>query len=153
MGAAHTGRSGLRSALLKAMPTSGNAAILEVTVVPEAGGETDWFRHPFDAVLLMGLDLPSARNSAPQDQAWRAQLQQANVGFQVVYGVGPARLKGALAALAHLRPELGEPLHTERLDPARWQWRCEKCSDADCEHRLFTALKGGTPGVEVKQTM
>jgi hypothetical protein len=24
----------------------------------------------------------------------------------------------------------------------RWTWNCDKCSDPECEHRLFTALRG-----------
>jgi hypothetical protein len=32
---------------------------------------------------------------------------------------------------------------TTRQSP--WQWVCDKCSDAQCEHRTFTALLEAKP--------
>jgi hypothetical protein len=26
-------------------------------------------------------------------------------------------------------------------EETRWKWVCDKCSDPECEHRLFTGLK------------
>lgn len=96
-----------------------------------------------DALLLMGLDLPSAVGHEADDARIRAQLQSGGRVFQVVYGQGPQRLHGALQALeaagvlpAGSAPRLPEP-------PRRaWLAACEKCSDPDCEHRLFTRLRG-----------
>ena len=166
VGAEHTGRRELHRALLDALPASASAATLNLTVVHMAEWETRCCGQPFDAVLLMGLDLPSARHGAWQDQAWRARLQQARVAFQVIYGVGPARLQSALAALAplaSLQPDLRGPWHAQGLEaantaqnqpnPARWQGWCEKCSDADGEHRLFAALKSEKAGKPTRQLM
>lgn len=95
-----------------------------------------------DAVLLMGLDLPSAAGREADDAHIRAQLQSAGLAFHVVYGQGPQRLHGALQALeaagvlpAGSAPRLPEP------ERRAWLAACEKCSDPDCEHRLFTRLR------------
>jgi hypothetical protein len=146
-GAQQSGRTDLRQALLETMAHQANPATLELTIVQES----DSLGHTFDAILLMGLDLPSAQPNAWQDLAWRFRLQQANLHFQVIYGLGPARLKNAWVALSHLLPEVralssveatvAPPVPDSQQAPVRWQWRCEKCSDADCEHRLFTALQ------------
>ena len=147
VGAAHSGRAELRKALLESQATQANPAALEVTVAQDAG----FPNQHFDVVLLMGLDLPSAREGGLQDQTWRARLQQANLPFQVIYGWGPARLRNAWAALARLLPVAQAPTPDgTSLAPfalengatqSRWQLHCEKCSDGDCEHRLFTALQ------------
>ncbi|HYF20159.1 MAG TPA: ATP-binding protein [Ramlibacter sp.] len=81
----------------------------------------------FDSTLLMGLDLPGAGHEA-EDARLRQSLQQAGVAWQVVYGSGPNRLRAALAALGAAPREEA---------PVRWTWNCERCGDADCEHRLF----------------
>ena len=136
VGAAHSGRVELRNALLESQATQENPAALEVTVAQDAG----FPNQHFDVVLLMGLDLPSAREGGLQDQTWRARLQQANLPFQVIYGWGPARLRNAWAALARLLPVAPFALEN-RATQSHWQLHCEKCSDGDCEHRLFTALQ------------
>ena len=61
-------------------------------------------------------------------------LDKAAVPYRVVYGAGADRLQNALAAIdAALSPRA----------PARgWAWSCDKCSDPDCEHRLFSQLLG-----------
>jgi hypothetical protein len=73
------------------------------------------------------------------DTLLRRELQAAGLPFQTVYGRGDARLHQALAAIS---PLLGNSL--VETDPALTQgrvtWNCEKCSDPDCEHRLFTPL-------------
>ena len=153
MGAAHSGRSELKVALLEALRARANAA--DVCIVHDMPAKDDFLRQGFDAVLLMGLDLPSARQGAVQDQAWRSMLHQAQVPFHVIYGLGPRRLASAFAAVTtskNRKPGMHWPLpdetHSGEADPdgpqnpPRWRWRCEKCSDADCEHRLFAALKG-----------
>jgi hypothetical protein len=69
----------------------------------------------------------------------RDALQQASVAYRVVYGQGEERTRHALAPVLAL---LGQ---APARDPerARWVWACDKCSDPACEHRLFTALRGG----------
>lgn len=86
----------------------------------------------YDFTLLMGLDLPAAVSAAQQstDALLRAALQQGNINYGVVYGQQEQRLRNALRLIT---PE-------PELQP-RWTRTCEKCSDPDCEHRLFTALR------------
>lgn len=106
----------------------------------------------YDATLVTGLDLPwmpdglqrdASQPREPVDSLVRSLLQRAGVAFHVVYGSGPHRLQGALAALASagvLPPEAAE--RPERGDArAAWVWSCEKCSDPECEHRLFSRLR------------
>lgn len=99
----------------------------------------------YDLTLLTGLDLPwvadglqrdAGHAREPADALVRELLVRASVSYRVVYGTGDDRLRNALAALPHglaQRPP---------LPPAcgGWQWTCGKCSDPDCEHRLFTSL-------------
>lgn len=85
-----------------------------------------------DRVLLTGLDLSGITPTQQEtDSALRAALQQAGLAYGVVYGQGAQRLAQALRLIT---PEDG---------PApRWTGQCEKCADPECEHRLFTGLKG-----------
>ena len=98
--------------------------------------------------LLMGLDLPWVADGlfrdSPEvrdatDAAIRRQLQAAALPYQTVHGQGDARARQALRAIG---AALGQPLTPS--DPVwphgRRPWNCEKCSDPDCEHRLFTQL-------------
>ena len=98
----------------------------------------------YDRVLLTGLDLPWKPDGLQRSQATRdavdAQLRELlgreAIAYRVVYGRGPQRLASALAAIAtELAPEL--PAGNRRA------WTCEKCSDPECEHRLFTKLVQG----------
>jgi hypothetical protein len=62
----------------------------------------------------------------------------------VIYGQGLARLNNALLAMG-LPPEneadwQRRELAQFALNEGRTPWLCEKCSDPDCEHRLFTGL-------------
>lgn len=95
----------------------------------------------YDRVLLTGLDLPWVPDGLHRSPATRdsvdAQLRELlareALAYRVVYGRGPQRLANALAAIdTQLAPEL--PAGNRRA------WSCEKCSDPECEHRLFTRL-------------
>ncbi len=100
-------------------------------------------RH--DLTLLTGLDLAwehaveTHAGAHPQEQAdaWlRAVLGGAGIAYQVVYGSGPERAGNALNIISH---------HQDRENrrscaPSPWTGSCEKCSDPQCEHRLFTGL-------------
>lgn len=103
-------------------------------------------QRQFDLTLVMGLDLPwvgdGIQRDGPHiqgqiDARLRAVLETHSVVYTVVYGAGPRRLECALQAISHQ--------HAESVAPAgrtasRWQWSCEKCSDAGYEHQLFSAL-------------
>ncbi|MEJ6023799.1 ATP-binding protein [Ramlibacter sp. PS4R-6] len=97
----------------------------------------------YDVTLLTGLDLPWVADGLqrdgphvrePVDALVRDMLGQAAIPYRVVYGEGPQRLENALVAIdAALVP---------RPAARDWKWQCDKCSDPDCEHRLFSQLLG-----------
>ncbi len=101
-----------------------------------------------DLVLLMGLSAsavsPEVRAAQRQaDTALRARLQALKLPFQVVYGEGPGLLNNALLALGLTTDEAAQAQREAaqfNLNRGRTPWSCEKCSDPDCEHRLFTGL-------------
>jgi nicotinamide riboside kinase len=95
----------------------------------------------YDVTLVTGLDIPWVADGlqrdgphvrAPIDAQVRELLGNAGIAYRVVYGTGAERLRHALAAIdASLAPR----------SPARmWAWQCDKCSDPDCEHRLFRGV-------------
>ena len=101
----------------------------------------------YHATLVTGLDVPWVPDGlqrdgphvrAPVDTCVRAALEDAGIRYQVVYGEGDERLRSALSALA----DLGLAARPAG-DGRPWQWTCEKCSDPECEHRLFSRLVGG----------
>lgn len=97
----------------------------------------------YDITLLTGLDLPWVADGLqrdgphvrePVDALIREALARAGVPYRLVYGRGAERLRNALAAIEASAPE--EDAKQERP----WTWSCDKCSDPECEHRLFTGL-------------
>jgi nicotinamide riboside kinase len=97
----------------------------------------------YDVTLLTGLDIPWVADGlqrdgphvrGPVDALVREMLDKAAVPYRIVYGTGDERLRNALAAIdASLAPRAASPT---------WVWQCDKCSDPDCEHRLFRKLAG-----------
>ncbi len=96
----------------------------------------------FDHTLLLGLDLtPPACPTSPQnnvecsrmDTLLRRSLAQAEVPFQVIYGLGNERIGQALAAVSTTPAKTSSPRKP-------WVWACDKCSDPGCEHRLLSDL-------------
>jgi hypothetical protein len=122
------------------------------------------YQSQFDATLLMGLDIAWVADGLqrdgkhvrePVDNLLRQALSQANIDFKVVYGQGLARVNAAMMALQDsLPPELKSLLASLALSDTQLQrennqfdlnqgrtvWRCDLCSDADCEHKLFSDL-------------
>lgn len=107
----------------------------------------EWQRR-YDLSFLMGLDLPWVPDGLfrdgpalrdATDALLRRELQAAGLAYQTLYGDRDARAQQALRAIGS---RLGRPLVPE--DPAwangRRPWSCDKCSDPDCEHKLFTQL-------------
>jgi hypothetical protein len=97
----------------------------------------------YDLTLVCGLDNlgQSARQACDGTDTYEsidAQLRKVftrnKITYAVIYGQGPARLNAALKAIASLRNE-----KTEATGPGHWHWACEKCSDPECEHRMFTS--------------
>lgn len=102
----------------------------------------------YDMTLVTGLDLPwvadGLQRDGPQvrepvDALLRAALHSAGVAYKVVYGQGPERLNNALLALGWEAPSARAEAQYA-LNRGRTAWVCDKCSDAACEHRLFTDL-------------
>ena len=97
----------------------------------------------YQHTLVAGLDLPWQADGIQRDgpamreridARLREVLQREGLAFSMVYGQGPQRLAGALAVL--------EPgASTVPQARSNWRWLCDKCSDADCEHRLFSDLQ------------
>ncbi len=111
-------------------------------------------QRTYGLTLLMGLDLPwvgdglqraGPQAQVPVDALLREQLSKAGVDWRVVYGQGEQRTACALEAVAAVAPWAWTVAPTE-AEAGRWsrlRASCEKCGDADCEHRLFTGLQAG----------
>ena len=105
-------------------------------------------QRTYDLTLLMGLDLPWVPDGlfrdgpavrAATDTVLRRELQTAGIAFQTLYGPLELRVQQALRAIGSA---LQRPLTAQDTawEQGRRPWNCEKCSDPDCEHRLFTQL-------------
>jgi len=105
----------------------------------------------YDVTLVTGLDLPWVADGLqrdgphvrePVDAQVRAALERAGVAYRVVYGSGPERLAHALFAIESIasRAHAASTADGSGSKTRPWSWSCEKCGDAACEHRLFTAL-------------
>jgi len=102
----------------------------------------------YSLTLLMGLDLPWVPDGlfrdgpavrAATDTVLRRELQAAGIPFQTLYGPLALRAQQALRAIG---TALQRPLtpRDASWEQGRRPWSCEKCSDPDCEHKLFTQL-------------
>lgn len=96
----------------------------------------------YDLTLVCGLDnlgrparqtCDGAGTFESIDAQLREVLTRNKIVYAVIYGQGPARLNAALKAIASLRNE-----RTDAVGPRHWHWACEKCSDPECERRMFT---------------
>jgi nicotinamide riboside kinase len=124
------------------------------------------YQHSFQITLLTGLDMPweadgiqrdGAHVRAPVDAALRDILHAATIDFEVIYGLGEQRLQAAIQALNAMHSiaphaentrvnALKIPENNMAMTPQPWIWTCDKCSDPDCEHRLFTRLRSKAIG-------
>lgn len=161
LGARGTGAPALARALQGRLAAAGVQVLAREAVGRE--DELDSAMHAARAAtltLLMGLDRPCPADRRPAQEAadagLRAALAAAGRSYRVVYGsADDARLAHALQAVTTLKTIAG-PAHSpgaasllglktspQAERPARLRaWSCEKCSDPECEHRLFTALVG-----------
>jgi nicotinamide riboside kinase len=94
----------------------------------------------YDLTLLTGLDLPWVADGlhrvGPQvreqvDALVRKALADAGVAYRVVYGQEQERLANAVTAIE------SSTAAAAAAPGRRWQWLCDKCSDPQCEHKLF----------------
>jgi nicotinamide riboside kinase len=99
-----------------------------------------------DMTLLSGLDLPwqadgiqrdGAHVRPPVDALLRQRLDEAAITYRVVYGKGAQRLHNAMDCIA-AHASIDGPTGSKSAN--KWVWVCDKCSDPDCEHRLFSQL-------------
>jgi nicotinamide riboside kinase len=118
------------------------------------------YQRSFHLTLLTGLDMPweadgiqrdGAHVRAPVDSLLRQRLQAAAISFEVIYGLGAQRLQAASKALNTINSiapraintpanALKDSETTSENTSKPWVWTCDKCSDPDCEHQLFTRL-------------
>lgn len=105
----------------------------------------------YDLTLVTALDLPWVADGLqrdgphvrePIDALLRAALQRANIPYQVVYGQGIDRLQNVIIAINSIAksriPDCRKKQKTS--SNSLRNWTCEKCSDPDCEHALFSQL-------------
>jgi len=106
-----------------------------------------------DLTLVMGLDLPwvadglfrdgpSVREAT--DRLLRREMEQAGIAFHAIYGREQERLSNALRIIGHRLGRALVPSPSAALARPP-DWVCERCSDPDCEHRLFSRLLAKKP--------
>ena len=100
-------------------------------------------QRSFTHTLVTGLDLPWVADGLqrdgphvrePIDALLRAKLAEGGIPFKVVYGVGEERVQNAMLAIGAAPRDSAKPV------AGSWVWACDKCSDPECEHRLFNRL-------------
>jgi nicotinamide riboside kinase len=103
-------------------------------------------QHKFDITLVTGLDMPWQADGiqrdgehvrAPVDTLVRNTLNEAGIAYQMVYGLDGQRLDNAMHCIA---ARAGIDWASSPKPAKNWVWACDKCSDPDCEHQLFTKL-------------
>lgn len=108
------------------------------------------FQRTLDITLLTCLDLPwvadgTLRDGPAMQQRIDAQLREVllahRLPFATVYGIGPQRLNAALQAIDHA--DAARRAQLSNASGPGWTWVCDTCSDAECEHRLFSRLTQG----------
>jgi len=68
----------------------------------------------------------------------RQTLSTRGLAYASLHGPASAQQEQARSAILHA---LRAPRHASQTErPGSWQWCCDSCSDAACEHRLFSAL-------------
>lgn len=102
-----------------------------------------------DALLLLAppLGASNAQGQPAHDALMqlRAALLNQRQPFQVLFSQGARLQDDALTALCNWFPD-APALQARRSalrehgSLARWNWSCEKCSDPECEFRLFKGL-------------
>ncbi|MDZ7921258.1 ATP-binding protein [Rhodoferax sp.] len=110
-------------------------------------GSAVTFQRSLDLTLLACVDLPWVADGIQRDGVavqrridarLREVLLTHQLPFATVYGLGAHRQQAALQAIDH-----ADATHRAGLPASQgptWAWICDTCSDADCEHRLFSRL-------------
>lgn len=151
LGAPGTGATELAEAINRCLTGSTiTARVLAVAAdAPLLPAEISYTLHNAAITLLMGLDLPCPAPEQARREAFDARLRtllaDAAVRYHVVYGQGPRRTESASIAIKSIAKNTLPTSASDLLEqkPLRLRaWDCEKCSDPECEHRLFSALAG-----------
>ncbi|TXH90180.1 MAG: ATPase [Rhodoferax sp.] len=96
--------------------------------------------------LLCATDLPWVADGLQRDgeaarltydTRLRAVLSQHQIAYATLLGQGEVRTQ---RALRHLEATLWATPPAAYATQTPWKWGCERCSDARCEHLLFSAL-------------
>lgn len=108
----------------------------------------------YDLTLLTGLDLPWVADGIQRDGTamqrrvdarLREVLQAHGLRYSVVYGQGAQRSVCALGAIDQCAQQAANGPACPDTGQSRWQWVCDKCSDAQCEHQMFSSLLASEP--------
>ena len=157
LGAPGTGAAALCTALAAHPAARGLRMVCGEEVRDIAAAAAGWHRGTdCTTVLLMGLDLPCAASARAAQEACDARLRralaEAGTSYRVVYGDGSQRIANAIRAIKNIAvnaiPTSAEAQFNldSGTDEGRFvrlrAWNCEKCSDPECEHRLFTGRTG-----------
>jgi len=108
-------------------------------------------QRSYAITLVMALDLPWIADGLqrdgphvrePVDALLRKALGHGDITYSVVYGSGAQRLANALTAIDSCLRSTASSAQSSPSSPApeNHGWTCDRCSDADCEHRLFSDL-------------
>ena len=97
------------------------------------------YQRGFGVTLVMGLAAACAG-------CW--MLDAEKIPYSMVYGQDNTRLANALAvikvstqnAIYSVAASAISTLAAAQKASKLWVWMCDKCSDPDCEHALFTSL-------------
>lgn len=108
------------------------------------------YQRSFDLTLVTGLDIawqpdgiqrdgPHVRDAV--DAMLRGVLDFEKIVYRVVYGLEDGRTNNALNAIHSVALCALSTGAASQKSFKKWQWACDKCSDPDCEHKLFTSLQ------------
>lgn len=110
---------------------------------PEANPSTDLFlwSHPPE---WRNASNPQEQQNLATERACRQALLSSGTPFQVLQGSQAQRMDTVLNTLGLQADTAAAQSRQFALNGGRTPWRCESCSDPDCEHRFFTGLLSRT---------
>jgi nicotinamide riboside kinase len=149
----------INAAAASGVVVADTTALMTAVYSEQLFGDTSLYADALSAqrryaiTLLTALDIPWVADAMrdgdharePTDTLVRAALSGAGLSFAVVHGSGGERLSNAWNAINSIAGNEGQARargsHGD-AKPTSWSWPCEKCSDPECEHRLFSDLLG-----------
>lgn len=136
----------MRLVLLGQPGDAGAAVVAQLAASLDGSAELTWCDTPEPTPAWSTLEAHDLVLLIEQTHSvsveWRPRLMASGQGFQVIHPSNEGLLQELQWALGHhLHRTTGHspwPLRTEIAQ--RWEGVCEKCSDPECEHRLFRRL-------------